>query len=118
MTVTIALNGRIDSGNAAEVERKILSELEGKDGAAVVLDADELRYISSAGLRVLLRIKKTHPDLTITGVHSDVYEILDMTGFTELMKVERRTASYRSRGARRSGAAQTARSTASTGTTS
>ena len=89
MTVTIALNGRIDSGNAAEVERKIHSELEGKDGSAVVLDADELRYISSAGLRVLLRIKKTHPDLTITGVHSDVYEILDMTGFTELMKVEK-----------------------------
>lgn len=89
MTVNIALSGRIDSNNAAEVERSILSELGGKDGAAVVLDAEQLQYISSAGLRVLLRIKKSHPDLSITGVNSDVYEILDMTGFTEMMKVEK-----------------------------
>ena len=89
MTVNIALSGRIDSNNAAEVERSILSELSGKDGAAVVMDAEALQYISSAGLRVLLRVKKTHPDLTLKGVSSDVYEILDMTGFTELMKVEK-----------------------------
>lgn len=89
MTIKIALYGRIDSNNAAAVERDILSKLEGADGAEVVLDASDLQYISSAGLRVLLRIKKNHPDLTITGVNSDVYEILDMTGFTEMMKVEK-----------------------------
>ncbi|MBQ1820131.1 MAG: anti-sigma factor antagonist [Clostridia bacterium] len=89
MTVQIALNGRIDSNNAPEIERNILSELANHDGAAVVLDAGNLQYISSAGLRVLLRIKKTHPDLTIKNANSEVYEILDMTGFTEMMKVEK-----------------------------
>ena len=89
MTVKIPLYGRIDSNNAAELERSIFSQLEGKHAASVILDAEQLRYISSAGLRVLLRVKKTHPDLTITGVSSDVYEILDMTGFTEMMNVEK-----------------------------
>ena len=88
-TVTITLTGRIDSNNAAEVEKDIFSRLEGKDGAPVVLDAEKLSYISSAGLRVILRVKKSHPDMSIVGVNSDVYEILDMTGFTEMMTVKK-----------------------------
>ena len=48
-----------------------------------------LEYISSAGLRVILRLKKAHPDLRIINVNSEVYEILDMTGFTEMMPVEK-----------------------------
>ncbi|MBO6052794.1 MAG: ATP-binding protein, partial [Clostridia bacterium] len=45
--------------------------------------------ISSAGLRILLRLKKTNPDLTVTNVKPEVYEILEMTGFTEMMTVEK-----------------------------
>ena len=85
----LELNGRIDSNNAAEVEKELLARLADEAGAAVELDASGLEYISSAGLRVLLRIRKTHPDMRITGVNSDVYEILDMTGFTEMMQVEK-----------------------------
>ena len=48
-----------------------------------------MEYISSAGLRVLLRLKKEHPALSVTGVNSTVYEILEMTGFTEMMTVEK-----------------------------
>ena len=87
--VTVALTGRIDSSNAPAVEKDILAQLEGRDASPVVIDASALEYISSAGLRVLLRVKKTHPDLAITGVSSEVYEILDMTGFTEMMTVEK-----------------------------
>ena len=85
----LVLSGRIDSGNAPETEQLLLAQLEGKDGVPVVLDAGALEYISSAGLRVLLRIKKNHSDLTIRNVSSGVYEILDMTGFTEMMTVEK-----------------------------
>ena len=85
----IALSGRIDSTNAPAAEKQILSQLEGKTGAPVILDAGDLEYISSAGLRVLLRVKKSWPDLTIRSVSSEVYEILEMTGFTEMMKVEK-----------------------------
>ena len=88
-SVNIVLTGRIDSNNAAQVEKDMLSQLEGKSGSPVVLDASGLEYISSAGLRVLLRMKKSNPDMSITGVSSEVYEILDMTGFTEMLNVEK-----------------------------
>ena len=88
-TVTIKMAGRIDSNNSAENEQRILAEIDGAEIDTLVIDASELEYISSAGLRVILRLKKTYPDLRITGVSSDVYEILDMTGFTEMMTVEK-----------------------------
>ena len=85
----IKLNGRIDSNNAAQVEKAIFEQLAGQAGDSLELDAAGLEYISSAGLRVLLRVRKSHPDMRITGVNSEVYEILDMTGFTEMMTVEK-----------------------------
>ncbi len=57
----IRLSGRIDSNNASEVEKDILARLEGEQGPALVLDASDLSYISSAGLRVILRLKKPFP---------------------------------------------------------
>ena len=86
--MTIELKGRIDSNNAAEAEKAILAQLP-DGGEAVVLDAAALDYISSAGLRIILRLKKSCPDLRIVNVNSEVYEILDMTGFTEMMPVEK-----------------------------
>ena len=87
--ITIQLNGRIDSNNAAAVEKELLAQLAEKGAGSVTLDAADLEYISSAGLRVILRLKKTYPDLRIINVNSEVYEILDMTGFTEIMPVEK-----------------------------
>ena len=85
----IRLSGRIDSNNAAQVEKEVLVQLDGGVGEALTLDAAGLDYISSAGLRVLLRLKKTCPALRIVNVSSEVYEILDMTGFTQMMTVEK-----------------------------
>ena len=87
--IIIALEGRIDSNNAAAVEADILGRLAGNAAAPVVLNAKNLEYISSAGLRVILRVKKSNPDLTITEVNSEVYDILEMTGFTEMIPVEK-----------------------------
>lgn len=87
--VKIPLVGRIDSNNSAELEKQIQAQLAGKGTVPVELDAEGLEYISSAGLRVLLRLKKEHPDLSVTGVNSTVYEILEMTGFTEMIQVEK-----------------------------
>ena len=83
----IELKGRIDSGNASRVEQEIMDRLTTADDAEVVLDAEELEYISSAGLRVILRLKKLRPALRLINASSEVYEILDMTGFTEMMPV-------------------------------
>ena len=86
--ICLKLSGRIDSNNASAVEQSLRAQL--PEGArAVTLDAAALEYISSAGLRVILRLKKNIPDLRIVNVNSEVYEILEMTGFTELMTVEK-----------------------------
>ena len=85
-TLTVFLNGRIDSSNAAQAEKAILAASDGFTGA-LVLDAAELEYISSAGLRVILRLKKANKTTSIVNVSSEVYEIFDMTGFTEMMDI-------------------------------
>ena len=87
--IIIYLEGRIDSNNAQDTENDIRALLDDKPAFPVVLDASGLEYISSAGLRLILRVKKTNSDLKITGVNSEVYEILDMTGFTQMMDVEK-----------------------------
>lgn len=84
----IKLSGRIDSSNAAQVEADINRRLENYSGD-IELDASELEYISSAGLRVILRLKKSNASTKITNCSSEVYEIFDMTGFTEMMSVSK-----------------------------
>lgn len=86
--LTVALEGRIDSANAAEAEKEITSAAEGFAGE-LVLDAADLQYVSSAGLRVILRLKKANNTTRIINVSGDVYEIFDMTGFTEMMDISK-----------------------------
>ena len=87
--ITVLLSGRIDSANAAQTEADIQAQLAGKGDCPITLDASRLEYISSAGLRVILRLKKACPELKITGVNQEVYEIFEMTGFTEILTVEK-----------------------------
>ena len=66
-----------------------MAEIAGKEACDVVIDASELEYISSAGLRVLLHIRRSHYEMKIIGANPEVYEIFAMTGFTEMMEVEK-----------------------------
>ncbi len=87
----VLLSGRIDSANASEVEKKIEETLSQNKGRTPVFDASELSYISSAGLRVLMKIRKSRGEaITIINVSPEVYEIFDTTGFTELFDVKKR----------------------------
>lgn len=88
-TVHIKLDGRIDSGNAEDVKESLMEQLADENGSSVVIDAENLEYISSAGLRVILQIRKNHEDFHIINVNPEVYEIFDMTGFTEMMEITR-----------------------------
>lgn len=85
----IAIEGRIDATNAAETEDKIFGIKNENPDKHVVIDADELEYISSAGLRVILKLRKEEPKIAIINVSSDVYEVFDMTGFTDMVTVEK-----------------------------
>ena len=85
----IAIEGRIDASNASVAEEKIFQIKKENSGKHTVIDADKLEYISSAGLRVILRLRKEDPKLAIINVAADVYEVLDMTGFTDMVTVEK-----------------------------
>ena len=85
----IAIDGRVDASNAAEAEEKIFAIKNENHGKHVVVDADKLEYISSAGLRVILKLRKEEPQLAIINVAPDVYDVFDMTGFTEMVTVEK-----------------------------
>ncbi|MBQ1809975.1 MAG: anti-sigma factor antagonist [Erysipelotrichaceae bacterium] len=87
--LTVGLQGHIDSNNAADVEAEITEAREGAEIKNVVIDMQDLQYISSAGLRILLRLKKIYPELRIVNVSSEVYEVLNITGFTEMMNVQK-----------------------------
>ena len=85
----IAIEGRIDASNAALAEEKIFAIKNDNPGKHTVIDAENLEYISSAGLRVVLRLRKEEPTLAIINVSADVYEVFDMTGFTDMVTVEK-----------------------------
>lgn len=88
-TLRVALSGHIDSNNAPEIERELMAVRESQPHDGIILDLKDLEYISSAGLRVVLRLRKMEPQCKLVDVSSSVYEILDMTGFTEMMTVEK-----------------------------
>ena len=86
---TVYLEGRISSENVGAVENEITANLPEDKNTAVVFNAKDLEYISSAGLRMILRVKKNYPNFQISEVNSEVYEIFEMTGFTEMMDVKK-----------------------------
>ena len=86
---TVALNGRLDTTTAPELEAQLRALL--PDTSALVLDFSALDYISSAGLRVLLvaqkEMNKKKGRMTLVHVNSDVMEVLEMTGFTDILTI-------------------------------
>ena len=88
-TLYLELMGRVDSTNAAAVEQEMNECISANGYTELVLDADKLEYISSAGLRIILRLLKANPKLKMINASSEVYDILDMTGFAEMMTVEK-----------------------------
>ena len=88
-TLYLELAGRVDTSNADQIEQSIQRIRGENPNANCVLDAEKLEFISSAGLRIILRLLKELKQLKVINVNSDVYEILDMTGFTDMLTVEK-----------------------------
>lgn len=88
MSKTLELSGRIDSNNINEIENKLLDEIKDYDGE-IILDTKNLEYISSVGLRLVLKIKKANDNTKIINCNSEIYEIFEMTGFTDMMDISK-----------------------------
>ena len=87
--LTIYLSGHIDTANAPEIEKEILDISSSTPHDTLIIDMADLTYISSVGLRIMLKLKKSEKDMKIVNVSSEVYEIFDMTGFTEIIQIEK-----------------------------
>ena len=94
--VIISFAGRLDTGTSAEVGAEInnaLSRLTEADGETpftqVTMDASQMEYISSSGLRILLSLSKRYKGFRVIDVQPQVYDVLDTTGFTKILTVER-----------------------------
>lgn len=89
-SMTLILAGRLDTATStkasADIERALATV---PVISRLTCDAGQLEYISSSGLRILLSLAKRYKDFRITEVQSLVYEVLDTTGFTKIMTVER-----------------------------
>ena len=85
----IVLSGKINSSNAAAVENELRELCREHPCDSVELDCDRLEYCTSAGLRVILRLKQNVDDTVLTNVNADLYNIFEMTGFTEMMEVHK-----------------------------
>jgi uncharacterized protein (TIGR02172 family) len=87
--IIFSLQGRVDSSNSAQLEKELFDLRANNPNGNVIIDAEGLEYISSAGLRILLRMRKQEGELEMINVSRDVYDIFELTGFTDILTVTR-----------------------------
>lgn len=88
-TLTLKIIGRLDASNAQELTNKLNSSLDGVK--ELIFDFTDLKYVASAGLRALLMAQKRmnkQGSMVIRHVDETVMEVLEMTGFADLMTIE------------------------------
>lgn len=88
-TLTVELEGRLDTTTAPQLEGELKTELDGI--SELIFEIKELAYISSAGLRVLLSAQKTmnkQGKMVIRGASEEIMEIFDVTGFVDILTIE------------------------------
>lgn len=87
--LTVALEGRLDTMTAPELDKEFHESLGGV--TALVVDLTNLEYVSSAGLRVLLSAQKTmnkQGSMTVKNVNEQIMEVFEVTGFTDILTIE------------------------------
>lgn len=87
--LTVAIQGRLDTITAPELEKNLGENLGGV--TELVLDMTGLEYVSSAGLRVILKTQKLMFNvgkMKLVGVNESVMEVFEITGFSEILNIE------------------------------
>jgi anti-sigma B factor antagonist len=87
--LTIAPEGRLDTVSAPALEKKINESLDGV--SCLVLDMSGVEYVSSAGLRVILKAQKImshRGKMKLVGVSESVMEVFEITGFSDILDIE------------------------------
>lgn len=87
--LTVAVEGRLDTTTAPEFEKTFGEVLSGV--SELVLDMTKLEYVSSAGLRVILKVQKVmfnQGKMKLVGVNESVMEVFEITGFSDILTIE------------------------------
>ena len=90
-TLYFELSGRVDTSNANQVEQAIQSIKSENSASNYIVDAAKLEFISSAGLRVILKAQKAmnaQGSMKLTGVNDSIMEVFDITGFLDILTIE------------------------------
>ncbi|MBO7573947.1 MAG: STAS domain-containing protein [Bacilli bacterium] len=85
----IYLEGELNSYNSEDVEKEIEGIIAQNSFDAIVFDVEKLKYISSAGLRIVARLKQQYDDLSLINMSDDVYDIFEMVGFVDEMEIKK-----------------------------
>ena len=87
--LTLIVSGRLDTQTAPELEKELDSVL--ADIKELTFDFTNLEYVSSAGLRVILKVQKAmnaQGSMKLTGVNDSIMEVFDITGFLDILTIE------------------------------
>lgn len=88
-SLILRLEGRLETGTADKLQEAIEQESEGL--IHLTIDMTQLTYLTSAGLRVLLRTEKrlqaTGGDMVLTNVNKDIMEVFGITGFDDILTI-------------------------------
>jgi anti-sigma B factor antagonist len=87
--LTVTPEGRIDTLSAPELEKKLCEILDGV--SELVLDMAKVDYVSSAGLRVILKTQKlmlSRGKMKLVNVNESVMEVFEITGFSDILTIE------------------------------
>ena len=87
-TLTLFLEGEINSNNSEAIGAEIDKAIEGETFSKLVFDFKNVVYVSSAGLRIILRFKQKYA-LSLVIVSVEVYDVFQMTGFTSIMPISK-----------------------------
>ncbi len=88
-TLTVSLDGRLDTTTSPDFEAELKSNLDGVKN--LVFDFEKLEYISSAGLRVMLsaqKIMNKQGEMSIKNASDDVLEVFEITGFIDIINIQ------------------------------
>ncbi len=87
--LTVYLGGEINSYNADNIEKEIQETISKQSFEKLVLDFSSVSYISSAGLRIILKLKQQYNNFSVIETSLEVYDIFNMTGFTNIMDIKK-----------------------------
>lgn len=88
-TLTLFMEGELNSYNAENVEKEIEDTIGNQSFEKLVLDFARISYISSAGLRIILKLKQKYNNVSVIETSLEVYDIFSMTGFVNIMDIKK-----------------------------